>query len=256
MPIPYLRIRLVLPDSPAKARFLNHDEKIIAIERIRANNQGTETKIWKWGQVLEVFLDLKTYLWFSLLFLCAYEILWRHYIPCLICIQCSERRYWCLWPADYPYVLYDSLRWTPKSPYILTPEGFGFNSFDTILFNIPFSAVQVIVTLLAAEISTRLKLKWPVVFALSLPPIAGASALYTLGRGVELRNTLLGCYYVVCVAVSRAILTILIPHSSRSSAAFVIFSMFLYFSRANARFRTDAIYLELAEYCWSHEEAM
>ncbi|KAK0219377.1 major facilitator superfamily domain-containing protein [Armillaria nabsnona] len=152
---------LVLPDSPAKARFLSHDEKIIAIERIRANNQGTETKIWKWAQVLEVFLDLKTYLWFSLLFLCA--------VP--------------------------SGGIGAFGPLII--QGFGFNSFDTILFNIPFSAVQVIVTLLAAEISTRLKLKWPVVFALSLPPIAGASALYTLGRGVELRNTLLGCYYVL-----------------------------------------------------------
>jgi hypothetical protein len=79
----------VLPDSPAKARFLNHDEKIIAFERLRANNQGTETKVWKWDQVYssicvfltrclmfgikvaEVFLDLKTYLWFALLFLCA-----------------------------------------------------------------------------------------------------------------------------------------------------------------------------------------
>lgn len=30
---------LVLPDSPAKARFLNHDEKVIALERLRANNQ-------------------------------------------------------------------------------------------------------------------------------------------------------------------------------------------------------------------------
>lgn len=29
----------VLPDSPIKARFLNHEEKVIAIERLRANNQ-------------------------------------------------------------------------------------------------------------------------------------------------------------------------------------------------------------------------
>ncbi|KAK0451226.1 MFS general substrate transporter [Desarmillaria tabescens] len=146
-------VLFVLPDSPTKARFLNQEEKVIAIERLRANNQGTETKVWKWGQVLEVFLDLKTYLWFSLLFLCAFS-----------------------------YV---------------TSEGFGFDSFNTILFNIPFNALQVIVTLLAAEISTRLRLKWPVVFALTLPPIAGASALYTLGRGVEYRNSLLGCYYVL-----------------------------------------------------------
>ncbi|KAK0472478.1 MFS general substrate transporter [Armillaria novae-zelandiae] len=103
-------------------------------------NQGTETKIWKWGQVLEVFLDLKTYLWFSLLFLCA------------------------------------------------VPSG-GIGAFGPLII--------LIVTLLAAEISTRLKLKWPVIFALTLPPIAGSSALFTLGRGVELRNTLLGCYYVL-----------------------------------------------------------
>jgi hypothetical protein len=60
----------VLPDSPTKARFLSHDEKIIALERLRANNQvsprlllffsagyefhsrqGTEAKVWKWDQV-------------------------------------------------------------------------------------------------------------------------------------------------------------------------------------------------------------
>ena len=44
----------------------------------------------------------------------------------------------------------------------------------------------------------RLKLKWPVVFVLVLPPIAGASALLVLGRGVELKNKLLGTYYVAC----------------------------------------------------------
>ncbi|KAG7442026.1 uncharacterized protein BT62DRAFT_1041159 [Guyanagaster necrorhizus] len=79
----------------------------------------------------------------------------------------------------------------------IIPEGFGFNGFKTILFNIPFSAMQAVVTLLAAEFSTRLKLKWPVVFGLTLPPIAGASGLYKLGRGTELRNALLGCYYVL-----------------------------------------------------------
>jgi hypothetical protein len=43
----------------------------------------------------------------------------------------------------------------------------------------------------------KIKLKWPIIFFLTLPPIAGASALYTLGRGKDLRNELLGCYYVV-----------------------------------------------------------
>jgi hypothetical protein len=30
----------VLPDSPATAKFLSHEQKVIALERLRANNQG------------------------------------------------------------------------------------------------------------------------------------------------------------------------------------------------------------------------
>lgn len=30
--------RFILPDSPAKAKFLNKEEKAIAVERLRANN--------------------------------------------------------------------------------------------------------------------------------------------------------------------------------------------------------------------------
>ncbi|KAG6836539.1 hypothetical protein H0H93_006919 [Arthromyces matolae] len=144
-------IFFVLPDSPTTAKFFNQREKVVALERLRANNQGTESKIWKWSQVWDTFLDPKTYLWFALLFVCA--------LP--------------------------------------SGEGFGFDQFHTILVNIPFGAFQVIVTLLSAYISTKIKLKWPVIFALTLPPIGGASALLVLGRSTELRNTLLGCYYVL-----------------------------------------------------------
>ncbi|KAJ7268743.1 MFS general substrate transporter [Mycena haematopus] len=154
-------VYFVLPDSPAKARFLSSDEKIVAFERLRANNQGTETKVWKWDQVLEVFLDIKTYLWFALLFLCA--------VP--------------------------SGGIGAFGPLII--QGFGFDAFDTILFNIPFSAFQLITVLGAATISTKIKLKWPVVFVACLPPVAGAAALFTLGREPELKNKLLGCYYVL-----------------------------------------------------------
>ncbi|KAJ7703005.1 major facilitator superfamily domain-containing protein [Mycena rosella] len=154
-------VYFVLPDSPSKARFFSHEEKIVALERLRANNMGTEAKVWKWDQVREVLLDIKTYLWFSLLFLCA--------VP--------------------------SGGIGAFGPLII--QGFGFNQFDTILFNIPFAAFQVVLTVLAAIISTKIKLKWPVIFFASLPPIAGSAALYTLGRGPALRHELLGCYYVL-----------------------------------------------------------
>ena len=62
--------------------------------------------------------------------------------------------------------------------------------------------MQFILTILSSWIATKIKLKAPVIFFLTLPPIAGAVALLTLGRGPELRNTLLGCYYVVCLIMA------------------------------------------------------
>ncbi|KAG9098534.1 hypothetical protein FRC06_006241 [Ceratobasidium sp. 370] len=154
-------VYFVLPDSPTTAKFLSREEKIVAVERLRANNQGTESKTWEWSQVREVLTDPKTYLWIVMQFACA--------LP--------------------------SGGISTFGPLII--KGFGFNQFYTILFNIPFGALQVIVTLGSATIATKLKLKWPVLFFLTLPPIAGASALYMLGRDASLRNRLLGCYYVI-----------------------------------------------------------
>ncbi|EIN09349.1 MFS general substrate transporter [Punctularia strigosozonata HHB-11173 SS5] len=173
-------VLFVLPDSPTKARFLYKEEKIIAIERLRANNMGVETKVWKWEQVWELLLDPKTYLWFSMLFLCAA-------------------------PSGGIGTF---------GPLII--KGFGFNQFHTLLFNIPFSAMQVVLTLLSADISQRIKLKWPVLFFLTLPTIGGASALLALGRGTELKNKLLGCYYVL--SFFTAIQPMLYTWSSQNTA--------------------------------------
>ncbi|KAK1223983.1 hypothetical protein PQX77_013144 [Marasmius sp. AFHP31] len=180
---------LVLPDSPTKARFLTSDEKIVALERLRANNQGTESKVWKWDHVLEVLLDVKTYLWFLLLFLC--------------CVPSGGI--------------------SAFGPLII--QGFGFNQFQTILFNIPFGFIQVLVTLVSALISTKVKLKWPVIFALTIPPIAGAAALLKLGRGLEQRGALLACYYVASPVILH-------------------------------RNITNAVLLVCPKYRWTHEEAL
>ncbi|KAF8603639.1 MFS general substrate transporter [Ceratobasidium sp. AG-I] len=147
-------VYFVLPDSPSTAKFLSHDEKVVALERLRANNQGTESKTWEWSQVRELALDLKIYLWFAMQFLCA--------LP--------------------------SGGISTFGPLII--KGFGFNQ-------VPFGAFQVIITLGSAAVATKLKLKWPVVLFLTIPPIAGASALYVLGREPELRNKLLECLCIL-----------------------------------------------------------
>lgn len=57
-----------MPDSPTKTKILNEEEKLIAIERLRANQMGIENYSWKWAHVRECALDLKTWLWAAMMF--------------------------------------------------------------------------------------------------------------------------------------------------------------------------------------------
>lgn len=73
-----------MPDSPVTAKFLSQEDKLVAIERydslgpfkgrstdqfhrLRMNQQGIENHEWKWDHVKEACLDLKSWLWFSLM---------------------------------------------------------------------------------------------------------------------------------------------------------------------------------------------
>ncbi|KIR24844.1 membrane transporter [Cryptococcus deuterogattii LA55] len=51
----------LIPDSPLRARFLTHEEKIIAIERLRNQSTGTENKTWKKDQFIEALTDWKSW---------------------------------------------------------------------------------------------------------------------------------------------------------------------------------------------------
>lgn len=58
---------IFLVDSPSKARFLNTEEKIIALERVRVGKAGSEA--WKFdaGQLKEAMLDPRLYLFFLMM---------------------------------------------------------------------------------------------------------------------------------------------------------------------------------------------
>ncbi|KAJ4202345.1 hypothetical protein NW767_006304 [Fusarium falciforme] len=57
-----------MPDSPAEAKFLSKHEKLIAIERLRMNQTGVMSRKWRWDHLWETIRDLKTWLWFALIF--------------------------------------------------------------------------------------------------------------------------------------------------------------------------------------------
>lgn len=50
-------LAIFLPDSPLNARFLRPDEREMAVERIRGNQQGIGNKEFKLYQVKEAFTD-------------------------------------------------------------------------------------------------------------------------------------------------------------------------------------------------------
>ncbi|KAJ9132465.1 Major facilitator superfamily domain, general substrate transporter [Pleurostoma richardsiae] len=56
----------VLPDSPVTAWFLNHEERLAAVARVKRNQTGMINRHFKREQVIETILDPKT--WFYFLF--------------------------------------------------------------------------------------------------------------------------------------------------------------------------------------------
>ncbi|GAA6060014.1 hypothetical protein JCM10212_001172 [Sporobolomyces blumeae] len=60
-----------LADSPATAKFLSEREKLIALERVRANQSGTISHRWKKAQVVEALTDPKVWGLFCLMAIIA-----------------------------------------------------------------------------------------------------------------------------------------------------------------------------------------
>ncbi|KXH50108.1 major facilitator superfamily transporter [Colletotrichum salicis] len=153
---------LHMPDSPVEARFLNDHDKLIAIERLRMNQQGVVSREWRWDHFKESILDIKTWCWFSLVFSIS--------IP--------------------------SGGISTFGPLII--KSFGFDSFQTILFNIPFGFVQLVATVGGSWIATKIHKKGPVIAGLCIPTIAGCVMLMVLPTSGQQAARLVG-YYLISV---------------------------------------------------------
>lgn len=64
-------VTLWMPDSPVHATFLTKEERVIAIERVRNDQGGTENKKIKRYQLIETLLDVRTWLIVLITLLCA-----------------------------------------------------------------------------------------------------------------------------------------------------------------------------------------
>ncbi|KAL2062118.1 hypothetical protein VTL71DRAFT_6384 [Oculimacula yallundae] len=146
-----------LDNDVATARFLNETEREQAIERLRANQTGIGSREFEWSHVWEVFLEPKTYLWFSM--------------SLLLNVGASVTNTF--------------------GPLIL--KGLGFDKYITSLLNMPFGAVQVIIILIASYAAQKSRLKAPVLVVLVAPVIAGLAMLYAIPRN-DTAGLLVGYY--------------------------------------------------------------
>ncbi|KAK1579574.1 major facilitator superfamily transporter [Colletotrichum navitas] len=153
---------IFMPDSPVEAKFLKEHDKLIAIERLRMNQQGVMSREWRWDHLKESLLDVKTWCWFFLVFSIS--------IP--------------------------SGGISTFGPLIV--KSFGFDSFQTILFNIPFGFVQLVSTVGGSWIATKIHKKGPVIAGLCVPPIVGCVVLLVLPTTGQKAARLIG-YYLISV---------------------------------------------------------
>ncbi|KAK0373036.1 major facilitator superfamily transporter [Colletotrichum paranaense] len=152
-------VLIFMPDSPMSAKYLTEREKVIAVERLRANQMGIQSGVWRWDHVWETFLDLKTWCWFIL----------------IIAISIASGGI--------------------STFGNLIVQSFGYSSFTTILFNIPFGAIQIIAIMGSGWIATRIQKKGIVIAGVAIIPAIGTVLMLTVPR--EHKGVLLFGYYLV-----------------------------------------------------------
>ncbi|KAL0059067.1 hypothetical protein AAF712_014244 [Marasmius tenuissimus] len=132
-----------LDNSVGEARFLSPEDRVKAVERLRANNTGNSaTDKYKWGQALEALLEIKTWLFLSM--------------TLLLNVGASVT--------------------TVFGPIILS--GLGFDKFKTTLLNIPFGALQIIFIMISSFAASHWRNKSLVIATLVVPVIVGLALLY------------------------------------------------------------------------------
>lgn len=129
----------VVPDSPANARFLTQEEKVLAIERIRSNNQGVGNKVFKKHQMIEALKD----------------------------------------PAAWMIVVYSLTTSIPNGATTtfknIILQGFGLSPELSLLYGAPSGAVQFVSTVVFCWVADRLSQRlYTSMFALLFPVIGFA----------------------------------------------------------------------------------
>ncbi|KAJ4424134.1 hypothetical protein N0V82_001182 [Gnomoniopsis sp. IMI 355080] len=161
-----------LDNEPSTARFLTKNEQQMAVERLRANQAGTDSNGIQWRQAFEALIDIKTYLFLAL----------------SLGISLGARVT------------------STLGPLIL--NGLGYDQHTALLFNMPFGALQYILGLFMASIAV--KFRWQsLTLGMSLfPAIIGLVVLFIVPHRPDNNVFLLVGYHLLAFMLSFNSLTI------------------------------------------------
>ncbi|KAJ8501432.1 hypothetical protein ONZ51_g593 [Trametes cubensis] len=169
-------VLLWMPDSPANAQFLTREERVMAIERIRDGQCGTENKRLKKEQVVEALLDIRT--WLIVLATLLSE-------PILTMIATKYSQFVANIPngglANFTNIIV---------------KGFGYTTKQTLILSTPGGAIGIASALLCGWYSDRAGERMlPIVWSL-IPTLAGAAMLVGL-NGTSQKGALLFATWIV-----------------------------------------------------------
>jgi len=154
------------------ARFLTPDDRLKAIERLRANQTGVGSTQFKWKQAAEVFYDIKTVCFIGIpLLINAGTAVASAFGPTLI--------------RNFGFVSQ------------LTEDGTdGQDQYVSSLLNIPFGILQLGVILFSSWAALKVKSKAIPLACLQVPGIIGCALLYHEGTSGNFRQpvALVGYY--------------------------------------------------------------
>ncbi|EPT03575.1 hypothetical protein FOMPIDRAFT_1115193 [Fomitopsis schrenkii] len=155
-----LAVLIWMPDSPTHATFLTEEERIIAIERIRDDQGGTENKKLKKDQLLETFTDPRTWL----------------------------------------IVLSTLLTNIPNGGLAnfsnIIVKGYGYTTKQTLILTAPSGVIGFFTTILVGWWSDRTNERMlPIVFVL-IPTIVGAALLVAM-NGTHDKGIILFAVYII-----------------------------------------------------------
>lgn len=187
-------VYFTVPDSPAKARFLNERQKTIAIERLRINRTGIKTQQFKPAQALEALRDPQVWMMAMWVFLSNVPNIAGSFLPLII-------------------------------------KDLGFTGLTTTLLTMPSGAVEVVAIVLAGVLSLTVQnYRTVIMFAVTLPTFAGCVILTATPQSAKwVRAT--ACWLLLCGPGAYVMLLSMISsniagYSKKVTATTIIFIMY------------------------------